>query len=148
MASTYSNLLFHLIFSTKNRDPLIAPAWQDDLYGYIGGIIRTRRGTLLAAGGMPDHVHLLVKSPTDLAVAELVRDVKSISSVWRRESGDGGFGWQTGYGAFTVSGSVGPTVEKYIRTQADHHRTRTFQDEFVEFLTRHGIEYDPKYLWD
>lgn len=148
MASTYSNLLFHLIFSTKSREPLIAPAWQDDLYGYLGGIVRNRRGMLLAAGGMPDHVHLLVKSPTDLPVADLVRDVKSVSTGWRREAGDGGFGWQTGYGAFTVSESVCPTVVKYIHTQADHHRTRTFQDEFVEFLTRHGVEYDPDYLWD
>jgi putative transposase len=148
MATTYLNLLFHLIFSTKNREPLVAPAWQDDLYGYIGGIVRQRRGTLLAAGGMPDHVHLLVKSPTARSVAELVRDVKSISSVWRRESGDGGFGWQPGYGAFTVSESVCPTVVKYIHTQAEHHRTRTFQDVFVECLTRHGIDYDPNHLWD
>jgi len=148
MATTYSNLLFHLVFSTKHRELLIDPSWQGDLYGYIGGIVRQRRGKLLASGGMPDHVHLLVKTPTDLAVAELVRDVKAISTGWRHESGDGGFGWQTGYGAFTVSESVASTVTNYIHTQPEHHRTRTFQDEFVELLTRHGIDYNPKYLWD
>jgi putative transposase len=148
MATTYSNLLFHLVFSTKHRTPLIAPAWQDDLYGYIGGIVRQRRAKLLAAGGMPDHIHLLVKTPTDLAVAELVRDVKAISSGWRRESGNVEFGWQTGYGAFTVSEDVCPVVVKYIHGQQEHHQTQTFEVEFVELLTRHGIEYNPKYLWE
>ncbi len=148
MATTYSNLLFHLVFGTKHRAPLIAPAWQDDLFGYIGGIVRQRRGTLLVAGGMPDHIHLLVKTPTDLTVAELVRDVKAISSGWRREFSNTDFGWQTGYGAFTVSEDVCPTVANYIRTQPEHHHGRTFEDEFVELLTRHNIEYNPKYLWE
>jgi REP element-mobilizing transposase RayT len=146
--ATYSNLLFHLIFSTKHREPLIGEGWQDDLYGYIGGIVRERRGRLLAAGGMPDHIHLLVKTPTDLAVADLVRDVKAISSGWRRDGGDLGFGWQRGYGAFTVCESIVTAVETYIRSQPEHHRTQTFQDEFVAFLDRHRVEYDLKYLWE
>ncbi len=148
MATTYSNLLFHLVFGTKHRTPLIAPAWRDDLYSYIGGIVRQRRGTLLAAGGMPDHIHLLVKLPTDLCVAELVRDAKAISSGWRRESADAGFGWQTGFGAFTVSESVAPAVVKYIHAQQEHHQAQTFEAEFVELLNRHGIDYNLKYLWD
>jgi REP element-mobilizing transposase RayT len=148
MATTYSNLLFHLVFSTKHRAPLIGPEWQDDLYGYIGGIVRQRRGKLLVAGGMPDHIHLLVKTPTDLAVADLVRDVKAISSGWRHEGGNTEFAWQTGYAAFTLGEEVVPTVENYIRTQHEHHRTESFEDEFVGLLTRHGIDYNPKYLWD
>jgi REP element-mobilizing transposase RayT len=148
MAHTYHHLLVHVIFSTKNREPLIHPDWAPDLYAYTGGIIRNRKGDLLAAGGIADHVHLLVKLPADLAVSDLVRDVKAISSKWRHDAGHPGFGWQTGYGGFSVSRSMAGAVADYIARQPDHHRTRTFRDEFVDFLRKHEIEYDERYLWD
>jgi REP element-mobilizing transposase RayT len=148
MATTFTNLLYHVIFSTKHREPMIAADWQDELYGYIGGIVRNRRGILLAAGGIPDHVHLLVKLPADLALSDLVRGVKAISSKWRHDSGHPAFAWQTGYGGFSVSQSMTETVSTYIHRQPDHRRARSFQEEFVDFLRKHGVEYDDRYLWD
>jgi len=115
MATTFTNLIAHVVFSTKHRDPLIEAAWRDDLYGYIGGIIRNRGGILLAAGGMPDHVHLLLKWPADTVLAALARDAKAISSGWRHENEDADFGWQTGYGGFSVCESAVPDVTEYIR---------------------------------
>jgi putative transposase len=148
MAQTYTQLFYHLVFSTKNRASLILPAWRPDLHAYIGGIVRNRKGDLLAAGGVADHIHLLVRLPADRAVADAVRDIKSVSSGWRHENGDPSFGWQYGYGAFTVSKSMVKAVTRYIDRQEEHHRTVTFREEFVKFLRKHGIEYDEQYLWD
>jgi REP element-mobilizing transposase RayT len=148
MAQTYTQLFYHLVWSTKNRVPLILPEWRPDLYAYIGGIVRNRRGELIAAGGIPDHVHLLARLPADRAVAEVVRDVKAISSGWRHEHGDPGFAWQGGYGAFMVSKSMVETFARYIDRQEERHRGQTFPEEFVELLKRHGVEYDERYLWD
>lgn len=148
MATTYTNLVYHIVFSTKHREPTIASVWQDELYGYVGGIARNRRGILLAAGGMPDHVHLLLKCPADTAVSALVRDIKAVSSKWRHDAGHPAFGWQTGYGAFSVSQSAIESVTAYIGRQPEHHRTKTFEEEFVQFLQAHKIEYDDRYLWD
>ncbi|MFO0849613.1 MAG: IS200/IS605 family transposase [Gemmataceae bacterium] len=148
MAHTYHKLLFHVVFSTKHRQPLITPDWQPDLYAYIGGILRNRKTDLLAAGGMPDHIHLLLKHPAGAALADTVRDLKAVSSKWRHDAGHPAFAWQTGYGAFSVSQSMADTVSGYIGCQEDHHRGRSFQDEFTELLRRHAIEYDAQYLWD
>jgi REP element-mobilizing transposase RayT len=140
--------LYHLVFSTKNREPLIDDAWRPELHAYIGGSVRNRKGELLAAGGIPDHIHLLTRVPADRTVSDFVRDVKALSSGWRHDLGDAGFGWQNGYGAFTVSASMVDSVTGYIARQPEHHRTQTFREEFVEFLRRHGVEYDDRYLWD
>jgi len=150
MPAAFSNLLVHLVFATKHREPLIAPAWSEELYCYIGGIVRNTGCTSLIAGGMPDHIHLLVKLRTDISVAELVRLVKTNSSKWVHEGkhADRDFAWQTGYGAFSVSESQAGVVRKYIETQAEHHRQRTFQEEFAELLRRHGFELDPNYAWE
>ena len=148
MAQTHTRLLYHIVFSTKHREPLIADAWRPDLHAYIGGIVRNRRGDLIAAGGIPDHIHLLVRLPADRAVADAVRDIKSVSSAWRHDSGDTGFGWQNGYGAFSVSVSMAETVGSYIARQPEHHLKQAFRDEFLDILTRHGVEYDERYLWD
>lgn len=148
MSQTYHKLLYHVVFSTKYRAPLIEPGWRPDLHAFIGGIVRKRRGELLAAGGIPDHIHLLVRLAADRSVADVVRDIKSVSSGWRHEGGDRGFAWQGGYGAFTVSPSAVPDVTAYIDRQEEHHRERTFQEEFRALLVRHGIEYDERYLWD
>ena len=148
MAQTYTQLFFHVVFNTKSRQPLILPEWRPDLHAYIGGIVRKRRGELLAAGGMSDHIHLLFRLPADLAIADAIRDIKSISSGWRHENGDPSFAWQTGYGAFTVSKSMVPRVTQYIDRQEEHHKKKTFREELLELLRRHGVEYDERYLWD
>jgi putative transposase len=148
--STYTNLLYHVVFSTKQRRPFIHPVLRDELYPYFGGAIRGEGGTLLEIGGMPDHVHLLVKLPADLAVASLLRTIKANSSKWIhvRPDFDRDFAWQTGYGAFTVSESQSDRVRKYIKTQERHHRKMTFQEELLSLLQKNRIEYDERYLWE
>jgi len=148
MAHTYANLLTHIIFSTKNREPLITGAIRDDLLAYIGGIVRELRGTLRAAGARPDHVHLLCSLPPTVAISEALRVVKTNSSLWlHRDRGLRGFDWQTGYGAFSVSHSQMAVVVRYLFEQEKHHRKLTFQEEFVAFLKRNGIAYDERHNW-
>src|ERR1700752_4733374 len=117
MAQTFTRLLYHVIFSTKHRAPLIDEAWRPDLHAYIGGVVRNRKGDLRAAGGIPDHLHLLVRTPADWSVSDFVRDIKANSSGWRHDQGDAGFAWQAGYGAFTVSASALKHVPDYINDQ-------------------------------
>jgi REP element-mobilizing transposase RayT len=150
MPSSYTCLRYHLIWSTKHREPLISDDVRAPLFQYMGGILRGHGGKLLAAGGMPDHVHLLADISKQQTLADALRDLKANSSGWIHETFPNlsGFAWQTGYGAFTVSYSNADGVKQYIANQAEHHRVRTFQEEFVEFLKRHGIEYDERYLWD
>jgi REP element-mobilizing transposase RayT len=139
-----------MVFSTKNRVPLISPDLAPRLYGYIGGIVGNLGGSLVAAGGMPDHVHLIVSLGKTMSTADTVRTIKSNSSGWVHETFPrmGQFAWQTGYGAFAVSYSNLDDVKRYIAHQEDHHRVRTFQDEFRALLQRHNIEYDERYVWD
>jgi REP element-mobilizing transposase RayT len=148
MASTFTNLLFHIVFSTKDRTPSIHEGLRERLYEYMGGIIRGERGTLLEIGGVPDHVHLLAKLKSDISIAEMVRLVKSNSSKWVNESIGpiGRFEWQTGYGVFSVSESQARKVRKYIQEQESHHAKVSFRDELVTLLKKHGIEYDERYL--
>jgi REP element-mobilizing transposase RayT len=150
MAGTYNRLVYHLIFGTKNREPMITPRLQPEIYAYIGGILRGQEGSLLEIGGMPDHIHLVVRIKPDLSVSEIVRLVKANSSKWVNEASDptGRFAWQRGYGAFTVSQSQEAVVCRYVRNQARHHHVKTFQEEFIEFLKRHEIAFDERYLWD
>ena len=150
MATTYTKLLYHIIFSTKRREPLVTDGLRDDLYSYIGGIIRKKNGMLEQIGGMPVHLHVLVRIRPDMSVSEIVRLVKANSSKWANERPDsrGRFGWQEEYAAFTVSSSQLPAIRSYVRQQADHHRNRTFQEEYLEFLRRHEIEFDEAYIWD
>jgi putative transposase len=131
MPQSLASLHVHVIFSTKNRKPLIGPHAAPRLHEYIGGILRTHGCPLILGGGMPDHVHLLTSMSRDLSVAELVRLVKSNSSKWVHDSFPelGGFAWQKGHAAFAVSFSNVAAVRRYIEKQAEHHRTRTFQDE-------------------
>ena len=150
MPQSYASLHCHLIFSTKNREPSLSPTIQPRLFEYLGGILRAEDGRLIAAGGMPDHVHLLVSMGKQLSVADGVRIIKANSSKWVHETAPDlrGFAWQSGYGAFAVSHSQVEQVKACIANQADHHRTITFQEEFVRFLVRHGIDFDERYLWD
>ena len=150
MPSSYTCLNYHLIWSTKYRKPLLPDDVRERLFQYLGGILRNDGGTLFAAGGMPDHVHLLADIGKRHSIADAVRDMKANSSKWIHETVPElrAFAWQTGYGAFTVSYSNVDAVKAYIANQAEHHRRRSFQEEFVDFLQRHGVTYNEQYLWE
>ena len=149
MAATLTNLLFHIIFSTKDRQPLIRDSFRDELEKYIAGIVRNEGGILIGVGGMPDHLHLITKFKPDRSVAEMVRLIKANSSKWvNEEHGDPGrFAWQLGYGAFSVSQSQLEALKAYVANQKAHHQTRSFQDEFRESPIKHVVEFDERYLW-
>ena len=150
MPSTFTNLLYHIVFSTKHREPLITDELQEELYRYIGGIIRAEGGVLLEIGGVADHVHLLSKIKPVVTVSEMLNRIKANSSKWVNENNKSKqrFSWQEGYAAFSVSESQVPLVKEYIQHQEDHHRKQTFQEELVAILEKHGVEYDPRHLWD
>jgi REP element-mobilizing transposase RayT len=149
MAATLTNLLYHVVFSTKNRQPLIRNAFRNELERYITGIVRNEGGALLGIGGMPDHLHVVARWNADRSVAEMVRLIKANSSksINERPGESGRFAWQTRYGAFSVSQSQLKTLLTYVGNQQAHHRTRSFQAEFRAFLRKQGIEWDERYLW-
>jgi REP element-mobilizing transposase RayT len=149
MPQSFGSLHCHIVFSTKHRRPQIKPDVQPRLFEYIGGIVRNHSSALIAAGGMPDHVHLLVSVGRTLSVADLLRLVKSNSSGWiRDEWGNADFSWQDGYAAFAVSVSNLDDVRAYLANQEQHHRRLSFQDEFRALLKRHDLEWDERYVWD
>ncbi|MCU0963238.1 MAG: IS200/IS605 family transposase [Pirellulaceae bacterium] len=150
MPQSYVSLPVHMVFSTKHRQPLITDDIRTRLFEYLGGTFRAHGCALLAAGGMPDHVHLLVSLSKQTAVSDILREVKASSSKWIHDTfpGQSGFAWQSGYGAFAVSHSNLPAVRRYIANQAEHHRQRSFQEEFIALLQRHEISYDERYLWE
>jgi len=150
MPQSFAAMYAHIIFSTKNREPSIDASWQPRLYEYIGGIAKNNNLVLLSAGGVADHVHLLISIGREWSVADLVRLLKSNSSKWVHEEipGNQSFAWQAGYGAFSVSQSQVPSVKKYIAGQEQHHLLKTFKEEFLEFLKKHDLPYDERYVWD
>lgn len=147
MGHTYTQLLYHVIWSTKERRPLIDSTWQADFLSYMGGIARREFGVLHAADGTRDHVHALLSIKADTAVSQAMNRLKSLSSAWAKGHAPS-FAWQGGYAAFSVSRSQEEAVREYIAGQKRHHRTQTFEEEFIAFLDRHGIEYDPRYVFD
>ena len=147
MSHTAGNLVLHLIFSTKDRKPLITSEIRTDLFAYLGGIIREMRGTALIVNGTADHVHLLVRIRPAQAAGEIARVLKTNSSLWVHKKWGVPFAWQTGYGAFSVSESYIPTVSRYIARQQEHHRKLTFQEEYLAFLKKNKIAYDERYIW-
>jgi REP element-mobilizing transposase RayT len=150
MASTFTNLLFHVIFSTKFRKPLVEDSVREELYCYIGGIIREQRGSLLEIGGMPDHVHILARLSPTIAISDVLKLIKANSSKWMNERGGRWkrFQWQTGYAAFSVSESRVADLRRYIQGQAEHHRTKTFREEYVAFLKKHKIDFEERYAFE
>lgn len=150
MAHTYTRLLYHVVFSTKDRRPLLDADLRPRLFAYFGGVVGELRGQPILINGVADHVHGLVWIPPTVSVTELMRVVKTNTSRWVHETWPerAGFAWQTGYGAFTVSQSQVEVVRQYIAGQEDHHRTMTFQEEYLALLTRHGIEFDERYVWE
>jgi REP element-mobilizing transposase RayT len=149
MAQTLVSLFVHVIFSTKNRERLITPEIEPELFAYVGGILKNHESRLLHAGGTSDHVHLLISQSKNIALSSLMKDVKKDSSSWIKTKGNRfrNFHWQDGYGAFSIGKSEIPSLNKYIAAQKEHHRKRTFQEELVAFLDEYGIAYDERYLW-
>jgi len=148
MANTYTSLHYHIVFSTKNRDPFLVETVRQRLFAYLGGIARENGMNALEVGGMTDHVHLLLSIPASLAVSKAVQLIKGGSSHWLKVTFPSmiDFAWQDGYAAFTVSQSQLNDTQAYIRSQPEHHRTKTFIEEYRAFLARHRIEYDDRYL--
>ena len=150
MGQTLVFYRYHTVFSTKNRQPWLTPEILPELIQVIGGIIRDRDGALLAMNGTENHVHLLTFFHQKRAVADVVRDIKAISSDWIHATipSLSGFAWQNGYGSFTVSKSLTKDVERYIANQQKRHRRETFEQELIALLDLHEVEYDPQYVLD
>ena len=148
MATSLTNLLYHIVFSTKGRVPLIHENLREPVYEYLGGILRGQRSVLVEIGGMPEHVHLLVKLRADLAIASAIRVLKSNSSGWINDSRkvEGRFEWQVGYFAVSVSESRVADVRRYIQRQAEHHARILFRDELVALVKKHRIAWDERYF--
>ena len=147
MSGTFSNLSVHVVFSTKDRLPLMTMPIRNKLFPYMGGIVRGLGGTIITVGGMPDHVHLVARLPTTVSVADVARIVKANSSKRMNEKFTTmKFGWQRGYGAFSVSHSALPAVVNYVRDQERHHRGLSFEEELTILLTKHGIDFDTRHL--
>ena len=146
MGSTFYSLHYHVVFSTKERRPLIGAGWRPRLHEYLGGAVRGLGGVAEAVGGVEDHVHLLVSLKTTDAPADLVRELKKAASVWAAQKYEPLFAWQEGYAIFSVSWTHVAAVRRYIGGQEDHHRQTVFLDELKRVLERNGVEYDPRYL--
>ena len=149
--SSHQQLLYHIVFSTKERRPLLRDDdFRESVWTYMAGIASNLQGHTLLVGGYFDHAHLLVRIPAKIAVADFVRQLKASTSKHINEEKDSllKFHWQDGYGAFTVSRSKVDAVSEYIDRQLEHHRKRTFQEEYLKMLADHEVEYDPKYLWE
>jgi REP-associated tyrosine transposase len=150
MPQSLSKVIVHLIFSTKDREPWLDSDVRPRMHAYLATICRDLGGEAFRVGGTADHVHVLTTLPRTLSQAELLEDLKKNSSKWIKGLAPkyGQFYWQRGYGAFSVSPSHVEAVLQYVQSQQEHHRTRTFQEEFREFLHKHGVEFDERYVWD
>ena len=150
MGRTYTNLDYHVVFSTKNRYGWISPKIENRVWEYLGGIANRNGMHPYQIGGIDDHLHLALGIPPTLAVSKALQLLKGGSSKWMGETFPElrCFGWQDGYGAFSVSKSILPSVIDYIREQREHHRHKTFQEEYREILAKHGISFIDQYLWD
>ena len=148
MSQSFTNLLYHIIFSTKERRPLITIDYQPRLYNYIGGVIRGAEGISLGINGVEDHVHVLAKLRPNRALSDVLRDLKCNASGWMHDvfPSLSNFSWQRGYAAFTVSQSNLHQVQQYLARQKQHHQRVSFRDEFIEFLKANEIEFDERYV--
>ena len=150
MSQSLSSVLIHLVFSTKNREPFITPAIEDELHAYMATIFRELKSPSLAIDGTADHVHILFSLARVVTIADIVENVKTSTSKWIKTKGREfrNFHWQRGYGAFSIGQSNVASLKRYIRDQKEHHKRVTFQDEYRKFLKAYGIDYDEKYIWD
>jgi REP element-mobilizing transposase RayT len=149
MAQSLSRVLLHVTFSTKGREGLIAESVRNELHAYLAGICRGQGAEAFRVGGTADHVHIACTLPRTVSVSTLVQQAKQSSSAWMKARGPigQGFQWQAGYGAFSVGQSQLPALMRYIERQEEHHKKATFQEEFLAFLSKYGIEYDERLLW-
>src|SRR5688572_3334450 len=150
MPQSLSKVIIHVIFSTKDREPWLDCDVRRRVHGYLATVCRDLNAEALLVGGVADHVHLVTILPRTLSQADMIERVKKTSSKWIKGLNPKyrGFYWQRGYGAFSVSPSQLDPVLEYVRTQEEHHRTRSFQEEYREFLGKHGIQFDERYIWD
>ncbi|NIJ44911.1 REP element-mobilizing transposase RayT [Wenyingzhuangia heitensis] len=149
MANTYTQLYFHIVFAVKGRNNLIINKFKNDLYKYITGIVTNKNQKLIIINGMPDHIHILLSTKPNCNLSDLVRDIKANSSKWINENDfiPTKFEWQTGFGAFTVSQSNIKVVLNYIKKQEEHHKKKSFKNEYIDFLKAYEIDYDDKYIF-
>ena len=150
MANTYTQIYIHIVFAVKGRQNLISKNWNEELYKYITGIITNEDQKLIVINGMPDHIHILIGLKPNKALSDLVRDIKANSSRFINEKRwiDGKFEWQTGFGAFSYNHSQLTNVINYIQNQEEHHKKKTFKEEYVEFLKAFEIDYKNEYIFD
>ncbi|MBV6512387.1 MAG: IS200/IS605 family transposase [Ignavibacteriales bacterium] len=150
MPNTYTQLYAHCVVVVKGRSNLISISWRDELYKYITGIISNKNQKLMIINGMPDHLHLLIGLKPDCTLSDLMRDIKANSSKWinERRFVAGKFEWQSGFGAFSVSQSQIDRVVDYIKKQEEHHKRKTFREEYLQLLEAYKIEYDLKYIFE
>jgi putative transposase len=146
MGSTFYSLRYHVVYSTKERRPLIKPSWRPRLHEYLGGTVRGLGGVAEIVGGVEDHVHLLLSLKTIHAPASIVGEIKKASSVWAAETHEPLFAWQEGYSIFTVSRTHLEQVRRYIANQEEHHRKVSFIDELKRLLERNGVTFETQYL--
>ena len=147
--STHYGILIHLVFSTKYRAPVLVDSWRDELFAYIGGTVKDHKAVLLEAGGIEDHIHLLMKLHPQFAISSTLQLLKANSSRWINEHGktSSRFQWQRGYGAFSVSQSM-VSVKQYIANQREHHRTQDYKQEYLQLLRYHEIEFDEQHVFE
>ena len=150
MAQSLSKVVLHIIFSTKDRESWLDSDVRPRMHAYLAAVCRDLGAQLVRVGGVADHVHIVTTLPRTLSQAQMIERIKKVSSKWIKtlDARYRGFFWQRGYGAFSVSPSQLEAVLQYVDTQQEHHRTRTFQDEYRELLRRHGIDFDERYVWD
>ncbi|RRQ47149.1 IS200/IS605 family transposase [Chryseobacterium sp. SC28] len=150
MGQSLNKIYVHLVFSTKHRKPLITDLIKEELFSYLGGICKNLECNPIQVGGYQDHIHILCLLSKKIALMKLIEEVKSHSSKWIKTKGVAfeNFYWQNGYGAFSVNPTELEIVKKYIVNQEEHHRKKTFQEEFLAFLKKYNVEYDEKYIWD
>ncbi len=150
MPQSLARLHIHLVFSTKNREPLITDPVRDSLHRYMAVVLQNLGCAPVLINSVEDHAHLLFDLARTISISQAVEDVKKSSSKWIKTQGPefAGFAWQAGYGAFAVSESNVETVRAYIANQREHHRTKTFQEEYRAFLERHNVAFDERYVWD
>ena len=148
MPQSLANVLIHLIFSTKNRRPMIGSETESELFPYLASACRGCGCPAHKIGGTEDHVHLVCSLGRTITLAKLVEEIKTSSSKWMKTKGVGDFAWQSGYGAFSIGQSQLARLKQYIAGQREHHRHRTFQEEFREFLQKYQLRYDEQYVWD
>lgn len=150
MPGTFSQIYIQYVFAVKGRENIILPSFQDELYKYIAGIITNKEQKSLAVNGMPDHVHVLVGLKPSMRISDLVRDIKNNSTNFINDKKflKNKFSWQEGYGAFSYSQSGFGNVIEYIKNQKEHHRKKTFRQEYLDFLMKFDIPFETKYLFD